>query len=374
MARKSSAIIRNFRPEDKSAVLDLYQACWDSTKRNSNQACWEWLNELNPNIEPDRPVTFVLEREGRIIGTVSMVPAELMIMGTIYKCNWSMDLMVHPECRGGLTGYRLVKEVIQRSASYIGTGLPIRRTVPLWLRAGSKVGVDEVGAFGPMVLPCDCRYVLKHKTLNPLVTGPLNLLFKPAMACYRWFRAIGAQRSGKFRTRHIDRFDERITRFFESVGPEYPIIVVRDEAYLNWRYTRNPSRSYIKLIAEDEQGDIRGYIVYRANVVDTGIREGLLVDYLVRRGDEAVMRLLLKEAIRYFRQKRCDVIKTLELHMPDIRNYFSRMGFMPHPVKPYYLIFYNEICSDQPKSFFTDQRNWYITRNFADQEINESFD
>lgn len=374
MARKPSATVRSFRSEDKPAVLDLYQACWDSTKRKANQECWEWLNELNPNIEPDRPVTFVLEDEGQIIGAVTLAPAKLMIKGKIYKCHWSMDLMVHPERRGGLTGYRLVKEVIQRSASYIGTGLPIRKTVPLWLRAGSKVGVDEVGAFGPLVLPCDCRYVLRHKTLNPLVTGPLNLAFKPALACYRWFRAIGAPRNGKIRTRSIDRFDERITRFFERVGPEYPIIVVRDEAYLNWRYTTNPSRSYVKLIAEDEEGDIRGYIVFRANVIDTGIREGLLVDYLVRRGDEAVMRLLLKEAVRYFRQKRCDVIKTLELHMPDIRSYFLRMGFLVHPVKPYYLIFYNEICPDLPKSFFADQRNWYITRNFADQEINESFD
>ena len=374
MAAKPSTIIRNYGKEDKPKLLELFAACWDEEKSEMNLACWEWLYELNPNTDPDRPVIFILEENGQIIGSVSCVPSQLMVDGAIYNFHWVMDYMVHPEHRGGMKGFRLAREVIKLSASTLGSGFPIQETVPIWLRAGKKVGVDEVGAFGPMVLPLNARYVLQRKSLNPLLTAPANLALKPALALHRLWKGLSAPMTSGLTVSEIERFDHDFSDFFARVGPGYPIIVVRDDSYLNWRFCDYPGKEYTKLIVRDGEGANRGFLVSRTVLKHNGIREGLLVDMLVQRGDEAALRALVREALRRFRRQRCDVAKGLEFCVPDMRRFMTRLGFLHHPVKRHYLIFYNEICPDKPKSFFRDQANWYITRNFADQEINEFLD
>jgi hypothetical protein len=264
--------------------------------------------------------------------------------------------------------------VIKLSASTLGSGFPIQETVPIWLRAGKKVGVDEVGAFGPMVLPLNARYVLQRKSLNPLLTFTANLALKPALAVQRAVKGFGAPREPGLTVSEIDRFDQRVSDLFARVGPGYQIIVVRDDAYLNWRFSDYPGKHYTKLAVHDGNGTMRGYLVLRTVLKHNGIREGLVVDLLADRGDEAALRALVREALARFRREGCDVAKGLEFFVPDMRQAMTRLGFFHHPVKRHYLIFYNEICPDKPKSFFRNQANWYVTRNFADQEINEYLD
>jgi hypothetical protein len=374
MAARPSTQIRNYCKDDKPALLKLFAACWDEEKSEMNLACWEWLYEMNPSTDPERPVIFILEEEGVIIGSVSCVPAQLMVDGAIYNSHWVMDYMVHPEHRGGMKGFRLAREVIKLSASTLGSGFPIQETVPIWLRAGKKVGVDEVGAFGPMVLPLNARYVLQRKSLNPLLTGIANLALKPALAIQRIFKGLGTPSEAGLAIEEVERFDKDTSDFFARVGPGYPIIVLRDDSYLNWRYCDYPGKHYTKLVIRDGSGVMRGYMVYRTVLKHNGIREGLLVDFLARRRDEAVIRALVHETLARFRRERCDVAKGLEFFIPDMRETMIRLGFFHHPVKRHYLIFYNEICPDKPKSFFRNQANWYVTRNFADQEINEYLD
>jgi len=374
MAARPSNLIRNYVKEDKSALFALFAACWDEEKSEMNLACWEWLYEMNPNTDPERPVIFILEEQGKLIGSVSCVPAQLMVDGAIYNCHWVMDYMVHPQHRGGMKGFRLAREVIKLSASTLGSGFPIQETVPIWLRAGKKMGVDEVGAFGPMVLPLNARYVLQRKTLNPLVTLATNLALKPALVIHRLWKRVRTPREAGLTVSEVDRFDNEVSDFFARVGPGYPIIVVRDEAYLNWRFCDYPGKAYTKLVLHDRDGNLRGYLVMRSVLKHNGIREGLVVDLLAARNDEAAYRALVSEALARLRREGCDVVKGLEFYLPDMRAIMTRLGFFHHPSKKHYLIFYNEICPDKPKSFFRDKTNWYVTRNFADQEINEYLD
>jgi len=374
MAARPTILVRNYTKEDKPAILDLFAVCWNEEKREMSLACWEWLYERNPNTDPEQPVIFILEEEGMVTGSVSCVPTKLMVEGVIYTFHWVMDYMVHPKHRGGMKGFYLAREVLKLSASTLGSGFPIQKTVPIWLRAGKMVGVDEVGAFGPMVLPLDARYVLQRKSLNPVLSFAANLAFKPAMAVQRLFRGLRAPRDAGITVAEVHRFDQESSDFFARVGPGYPIIVVRNDAYLNWRFCNYPGRRYTKLIARDDNGTLRGYLVLRTVIKHNGIREGLVVDLLAERYDEAAIRALMREALVIFRRERCDVAKGLEFYIPDMREMMTRLGFLHHPVKQHYLIFYNEICPDIPKSFFRNQANWYITRNFADQEINEFLD
>jgi hypothetical protein len=236
------------------------------------------------------------------------------------------------------------------------------------------MGVDEVGAFGPMVLPLNARYVLQRKTLTPLVTFPANLALKPALAVHRLWKRLGTPRESGLTISEVDRFDNEVSDLFARVGPGYPIIIVRDNAYLNWRFSEYPGKAYTKLVLRDRDGLLRGYLVMRSVLKHNGIREGLIVDLLAERNDETAYRALVNEALARMRREGCDVAKGLEFYLPDMRGIMTRLGFFHHPSKDHYLIFYNEICPDKPKSFFRDKTNWYITRNFADQEINEYLD
>ncbi len=47
--------------------------------------------------------------------------------------------------------------------------------------------------------------------------------------------------SRNFTLEPLDRFDDELWRLFETVAPGYPVLCVRDPAYLAWRYGRSPS-------------------------------------------------------------------------------------------------------------------------------------
>ncbi len=93
----------------------------------------------------------------------------------------------------------------------------------------------------------------------------------------------------------ISSFDARFDRLWQKVSPVYPVIAVRDSAYLNWRYAKEPGGRYVFFAAEKE-GKIRGYIIVRPV---SKARTGVIVDLLDVREPE-VTQALLRRAMDYF--------------------------------------------------------------------------
>jgi hypothetical protein len=80
--------------------------------------------------------------------------------------------------------------------------------------------------------------------------------------------------------------------------------MVRDQAFLSWRFDRCPNRKYTRYVAK-RNDTVVGYMVTRETRWQ-GARRGRIVDYLVGRNDLAAFDSLLRAVTRDFRS--CGVV------------------------------------------------------------------
>jgi len=108
--------------------------------------------------------------------------------------------------------------------------------------------------------------------------------------------------------------------------------MVRDQAFLSWRFDRCPTRDYTRYAAVRE-GEIVGYLVTRS-YASGGKERGMIVDYLVRRNDSAVLSALIRTAMQDFRSRgavsvRCSLSSSQREHIRQLRSHgflFQRTG------------------------------------------------
>jgi len=108
------------------------------------------------------------------------------------------------------------------------------------------------------------------------------------------------------------------------VSRDYPAIMVRDQAFLSWRFDRCPIRNYTRYAAVRE-GEIVGYIVTRS-YESLGQERGMIVDYLVGRNDSAVLSALIQRAMQDFRSRgavsvKCSLSSSQREHIRQLRSH-----------------------------------------------------
>ena len=92
-----------------------------------------------------------------------------------------------------------------------------------------------------------------------------------------------------------ERFDERVNAFFDEAARPFEFIQVRDENFLNWRYTDPRSGDSTIRIAE-EQGTILGYAVLHVRQ-----DRGHIMDLLTLPGRLDVVQSLVTDGLEQFR-------------------------------------------------------------------------
>jgi hypothetical protein len=97
--------------------------------------------------------------------------------------------------------------------------------------------------------------------------------------------------------RTIERFDQRVTPFFEDAARSFDAIRERDAAYLNWRYGDARGGPFEVRVAEQD-GAILGYAVVRC----LGPR-AYLADLLARSERLDVVNALLDDAVALARAR-----------------------------------------------------------------------
>lgn len=75
-------------------------------------------------------------------------------------------------------------------------------------------------------------------------------------------RAAGLGDSGAYRVERVDQLDERWDELFQRVVPHYRYLIVRDSAYLRWRYLDCPDVDY-SFYAAHQDGRLVGWAVFR---------------------------------------------------------------------------------------------------------------
>lgn len=277
-----------------------------------DRAAFEWHYFGHPRAADFR--VFVVEDGGPLIASTTRMPATLRLGGADCPAYFNIDSMVHPAYRrrGCMRElYVLAREAIGPSAFFFSKGSSAQ-IYPLLLSIAHRRLTPDTKLVS---YPSAARWLMSR--LHLARPGP-----ESGAAALRGFEDY----------RPIVRFRSDFDGFFDRVSRGFPAVLVRDAAYMNWRYVDIPHRRYLR-----HERVLGGRT---ASVVVLSIEEGRadIVDLLwdPERSDEP------DRTVR-FAQALCDELRAVRVACfathPHLRAALSRAGFLDRGETPRFSAF-----------------------------------
>ncbi len=292
--QESGLTTRATNPADAAAVVrcaeEVFGAAW-----TSGFIAWKYFQ--NP---AGRIYGRCAELDGQPVGFYGHIPLRVMLRGEILPAAQAVDAMVAPGARRRGVFVRLARETF---AEMDRAGVRLAYVFPS--PAAQAAFTDRLGWTPAGAVP---RYV--QILASPGLTGAADSVLAKGKAAALWGAARVASalmrtaaqaeelmRPGRHANLRIttaqacdQSFDARFDALWAAAAPA-AIAVVRDAAYLNWRYAQQPLRGYTTITAERD-GRLAGYVVLSSrDIAQHGTLA--LVEWLVMPGEEATAHALL---------------------------------------------------------------------------------
>lgn len=250
-----------YERSDREEVFSFLRDVYTGPVGDHLMRQWEWKYDANPFNRESEPYILLLKAEARIIGMQGVIPVRVSITGEERWAGCGCDLILHPDYRG----LGISRQITRRS----------RADHPVifgWLNEMSHRALARVSA--------------ARRARLTLLVNPLNWsdLLQTATG-HRWLSqwagrlATGGQRLMRPRRTppelanvalaQVETFDERANDFWQRVRRSQPVMVARDQRYLNWRFVARPDATYTRLVAT-RGSDLVGYLVLRSVEKDGG--------------------------------------------------------------------------------------------------------
>lgn len=250
--------IRDGDERDLEGILSLRRLVFGGFEEDKLRPdFWKWEFTDGPD---GKAFIYLAEDEGRLAGHFADIPRRFSLHGDVRLGTLSLDLMVHPDFRRrGIFAEmgRYAAERVRKENGTVMTAFPIREETIAGLL---KIGWEVVGELPVLVYPLRFRGIINRYFRFP----PLSLLFGgAARGFYSLF--LGGRKEEidrEIKLEEVNRLDENFDRFWEKASMAHPALGVRDRAFLDWRYFRNPVRTYTIYRAMDN-GEMVGYLILR---------------------------------------------------------------------------------------------------------------
>jgi GNAT superfamily N-acetyltransferase len=318
--------VRPLHNDDLQGVAELARIVYGEDAL-TDVSYLDWKYYRNPS---GKTIGVVCECQDRIVGFNAIIPQVFKIGSSTWRVGWGGDLMVHPEFRrqgmfvalvrsnlewAALTGTPkdvafvygtrdLKSPTIRGLLKYFEYSNPGRLTVlRKYLRVLSSI--EALSVFPAPTPKGLMRYVGSLTELvSSVVIGNLSSWITHSME-----RIAHSQAGEMIQVRKMDRlvFGEEFDRLWEEVKDTLPVAVVKNMAYLNWRYA-NPAAHYVGFRADD-RGVLRGYAVL-AYMVEGKLKTGSVMDLLAANSELAAK--LVEECMRCAEQDQAHIFKMWE--------------------------------------------------------------
>ena len=340
---------------DASACLELMRRL--SAEAGPTEALCDWQLERGPA----GPAIGMFAQEGstsRLVGQTAMIPMGMRLAGKSLTAGLTLNPQVDPDYQGRGVLLDLLRKLDATAAEEkvaFSYAFPDDASLPVLVKQG---GFKEVASLSLLIRP------LKPETLAMKTTGSRVLARTATIARMVWRTPPSVKQRDVpgLTIEQVMEFDEPFALFWRRVQGVAPLIVVRDSAYLNWRYIEAPERDYAAFAARSE-GKVRGLIVLRAAPLGR-FSAGLIVDFIVEASGEgrAAGRLLIDHAVAYFAEQDLDLLATLSLRHTDEYRLFRASGFWLPPkfLEPHPLHFVVRSHAEEADAAY-DLHNWFLT-------------
>lgn len=274
----------------------------------------------------------VLTNKRRIVGFLGQVPTRVVVMGHEIQAAQGADVGILEEYRRLDTYLSLTRSSVQEmEKAHVALTYGVANaesTGPLT----ELLGQPKVAPVPLLVRPLGGRVATASK-------GVSHCLLRMLAACASVAEVCAAPRpeagGNGLRTVRLDRFDNRFDSFWRRIRDDYPIMLVRDAAALNWRYGGASGVAYECIGIEDAiSGHIEGYAVLSITSRGGTVR-GRLCDLITRRrGDRRIAHTLIAASLAWWRAQKAEVADVWMFPHAHLRLALRRHGFFPRRTGP----------------------------------------
>lgn len=298
---------------------------------------------------------WLADDNGRIVGQYAIQPVMIKIDGETIIGSQSLDTMTHPEYTHQGIFKTLANKVYreaERAGIHIVYGFPNKLSYPGFIKRLNWFDIaNRQIVFKSYHWRNTIRLRVKNKFLSRLLAIGAILVFNKI--------SVRTQRASMVEGLTITRissFDKRIDGLWDRTSNQYPIMVVRNKDYLNWRYCTVPDIDYL-IYAAKKAEEICGYLVLRC-ILWEQTKIGLIFDILAE--SEQIAQCLISKAVEQCEQEGVDLSYCSLIANKIYVKALRRNGYIALPfVKGYWFCAYSSLRHIS-KEFLKDPNNWYI--------------
>ena len=350
--------VRESTPADKEGIFKLREAVYGNPFDAEE---WHWKFEKHSGTPAK---IYVAETEGSIVGLRAFIVERLKVFGNVCLTGLGVDIMVHPEFRR----YGIASQVangayveMERAGIPVLVGFPNEAAFKVYSQR--RTDWRHVCSIPLLVKPINFDSILRKYIKNPVIRTLVKL---PARASWIILFNRKVRGSRIVTVGRAEAFDERFDGLWNDLKDQYGIMLVRDRAYLQWRFRDKPDAGYVVLTAE-QSGQLVGYIVLREDEM-FGLKVGFILDILTYNRD--VTARLVSEAIEYLEGRRVDAVGCLMLAHTSYFKVLRSSGFLVAPKRVIHKEFYFGVQvkpATLPDEVVNLRENWLLT--LADTDL-----
>ena len=306
--------LRPYQTGDEYELVELFQQVFGKT---ITPEYWRW--KLKHRTTPVENVWVAVHGQQPVFHYAG-IPVQMCLPGGQQTVMVAVDAMTDPAFRRqGLlsAGARVSHSIWQDAGIPFVLGLPNEQY-------GSRtafLGWQSLFPLKWLIRPLHPERTLARR----LHWAPLSQL--PLLSyAWNWVWDSQMQVDKQVHIRSIRRAGQECDIVWQRCQTEATITVIRDSAWLNWRYLSAPGFDYQLLIAERD-GQPLGYLVYRIqkNTLNTF---GFIADLVTKRSEQSVRHALLTHALQHLRTQGVEAVATLAVPHTWLYRVFRQAGFL----------------------------------------------
>jgi hypothetical protein len=322
--------IRPFMAGDEDQIKALFQRTFGK-ERSIDE--WKWKFIANPLVGKV-PHMFVayLPASGRIVGHYAGIPCRMKVGERTLDAMVSVDTMTDPDYRrqGMLTRFG---EVVYQAWAAAGQKLIIGLPNQQWGSRKEALGWEQIFPLVWLRYPVHAEALADRAGRLPGALSPLArpLLGAGSRLLYGRTRRRARTLAGgrDISVRPYDGTSGDFERIWQYASPSWRTLVVRDDAWVRWRYAEAVPVAYDILTAWSIEQPV-GYIAFRV-LGPPERRTGYIADIFTARDDSAALASLISGALESFRKRGAALGMALALPGTSLHTTLRKLGFQGTP-------------------------------------------
>lgn len=337
--------IRPYQPGDEAHLVRLFEQSFGHAITEDH---WRWkLKHLPSPVEN----VWVAVHDGTPIFQYGGIPCRFHLPGGEQVAMISVDGMTAPAFRrrGILTHTgRFLFDTWQNAGIPFTLGLPNEQ----WGSRTQALGWKALFPLQWLVRPLRPTTLLARRLHVPFLA---HRAFPNTLWNRFWNRTLSLDPTVDVRP--VDEAGSAFDHLWRACAPDITISVVRDHAWVTWRYLAAPSIDYRVLLATRARQPV-GYLAYRIKETLKG-KLGFIAEVFTPRTEERGRATLVRHALEALQGEAVDAVFTLATPKTPLFRFFRRAGFVFSPGT--FTVQMIPLATPLPIETFRNPHNWHLT-------------